>query len=323
MPPAPPILFDFVPLADGNDLLVDASDFPDLGTFVQDLDGSMPAVDFINFSLSQQWYIAPQPNSTVAIENASNYMVIDDDPIGPHQADEFYGGLTQEFYLTPGPYGVDIHGQPSNAVVGQPISPAIAVAVVNAKGNTITTNNTQLVTLSIASGPAGAKLLGTTTVRAVNGVADFTNLSLSLPGTYTLTATGGALTPDFSNTFTIAAPTVASHVTIHGGAVHKVGRTSHRGSGGELLAQTITIKNASRQPLGGPLALRVRSLPTGVTLANATGTYQGGSYCDVLSADKPLAPGKSVTVTLDFSVSGRRSPSLSKLDQDLEALLGI
>ena len=153
MPPGS-ILFDFVPLADGNDLLVDASDFPDLGTFVQDLDGSMPAVDFINFSLSQQWYIAPQPNSTVAIENASNYMVIDDDPIGPHQADEFYGGLTQEFYLTPGPYGVDIHGQPSNAVVGQPISPAIAVAVVNAKGNTITTNNTQLVTLSIASGPA-------------------------------------------------------------------------------------------------------------------------------------------------------------------------
>ena len=98
--------------------------------------------------------------------------------------------------------GVDIHGQPSNAVVGQPISPAITVAVVDAKGNTITTNNTQLVTLSIASGPAGAKLLGTTTVRAVNGVADFTNLKLSLAGTYTLTATGGALTPDFSNVFT-------------------------------------------------------------------------------------------------------------------------
>ncbi len=121
-----------------------------------------------------------------------------------------YGGATQEWNLTPAPAGVNIHGQPSNAVVGQPISPAITVAVVDAKGNTITTNNTQLVTLAIASGPAGAKLLGTTTVRAVNGVADFTNLSLSLAGTYTLTATGGTLTPDFSNEFTIAPANVTS-----------------------------------------------------------------------------------------------------------------
>jgi hypothetical protein len=160
-------------------------------------------------------------------------------------------------------------------------------------------------------------------VPAFSGVADFTNLRLSLPGTYTLTATGGALTPDFSNVFTIAPATVASHVTIRRGSVHKVGRTSPRGSGGELVAQTITIKNAGRQPLGGPLALLVGGLPTGVTPANATGTYEGGSYRDVLAADQPLAAGKSVTVTLDFSVSGRRDPGLSKLDEDLEALLGI
>ena len=121
----------------------------------------------------------------------------------------------------------------------------------------------------------------------------------------------------------LAIASVTSSVTIRRGAVHKVGRTSHSGSGGELLAQTITIKNASRKPLGGPLALRVGGLPTGVTLANATGTYEGGSYLDVLAADQPLAPGKSVTVTFDFSVSGRRHPSLSKLDADLEALLGI
>ena len=60
---------------------------------------------------------------------------------------------TQDWQLFPASIGVDIHGQPSNAVVGQPISPAITVAVVDAKGNTITTNNTQLVTLAIASGP--------------------------------------------------------------------------------------------------------------------------------------------------------------------------
>ncbi len=104
--------------------------------------------------------------------------------------------------------------------------------------------------------------------------------------------------------------------------MHKVGRTSRRGSGGELMAQTITIKNAGRQPLGGPLALRVGGLPSGVTLANATGTYQGGSYRDVLAADQPLAPGKSVTVTLDFSVSGlvpRASASLTKIWRPCQA----
>ena len=276
----------------------------------------------------QQWDLIQEGSNGYQITNVYSGLVVDDpayDAAINTGLDMWVplGGSNQWWNIIAGPSGVDIHGQPSNAVVGQPISPAITVAVVDAKGNTVTTNNTQLVTLAIASGPAGAKLLGTTTVRAVNGVADFTNLTLSLAGTYTLTATGGALTPDFSNVFTIAPVNVTSAVTIRRGSMHKVGRTSHSGSGGELLAQTITIKNASRQPLGGPLALRVGSLPTGVTLANATGTYEGGPYRDVLAALQPLAPGKSVTVTLDFSMSGRRSPSLSKLDEDLEALLGI
>ena len=318
-----------VPLADGNSLIVNASsglvlDDPNFSTS----DGTPVDLWQINGGLNQEWQVFDPGNGVYEIRNATSGRALDlpsgSTGNGTQIIQEVYDYFpTQDWKLFPASIGVDIHGQPSNAVVGQPISPAIAVAVVDAKGNTITTNNTQLVTLSIASGPAGAKLLGTTTVRAVNGVADFTNLKLSLAGTYTLKATGGALTPDLSNVFTIAPVNVTSSVTIHRGAVHKVGRTSHRGSGGELLAQTITIKNASRQPLGGPLALRVGSLPTGVTLANATGTYEGGSYRDVLAADQPLAPGKSVTVTLDFSVSGRRFPSLSKLDEDLEALLGI
>ena len=143
--------------------------------------------------------------------------------------DQFNGLASQEWYLSPAAGGVDIHGQPSNAAVGQPISPAITVAVVDAKGNTITTNNTQLVTLAIASGPAGAKLLGTTTVRAVNGVADFTNLTLSLAGTYTLTATGGALTPDSPTCSPFAPVNVTSAVTIRRGSMHKIGRASRRG----------------------------------------------------------------------------------------------
>ena len=166
--------------------------------------------------LNQEWQVLAQPDGNFVIFNASSHLVLDEPNflLGPPtvQLDNFYGGMNQEWIFAID--GVDIHGQPSNAVVGQPISPAITVAVVDAKGNTITADNTQLVTLAIASGPAGAELLGTTTVRAVNGVADFTNLALSLAGTYTLTATGGALTPDFSNVFTVAAANVTSEVTI-------------------------------------------------------------------------------------------------------------
>jgi len=102
--------------------------------------------------------------------------------------------------------GVDIHGQPSNTTVGRPISPAITVAVVDSNGNTLPDDSTQLVTLAIATGPKGATLLGQTTVRAVHGVATFGDLVLTEPGTYTLTATGGALDPDFSNPFFVTAP---------------------------------------------------------------------------------------------------------------------
>ena len=318
-------LWNIIPLADGFNLIVNvASGFALADPNSSTVPGTATDTEQLYGGLNQEWQVLGSPVG-FEIFNASSHLVLDELPNvdGPPtpRLDNFSGGLNQVWSFVID--GVDIHGQPSNAVVGQPISPAITVAVVDAKGNTITTDNTQLVTLAIASGPAGAKLLGTTTVRAVNGVADFTNLTLSLAGTYTLTATGGALTPDFSNEFTIAPVNVTSAVTIRRGSMHKIGRASRRGSGGGLMAQTITIKNAGRQPLGGPLALRVGSLPSGVTLANATGTYEGGSYRDVLAADQPLAPGKSVTVTLDFSMSGRRSPSLSKLDEDLEALSGI
>jgi uncharacterized repeat protein (TIGR01451 family) len=101
------------------------------------------------------------------------------------------------------PVGVDIHGQPSNTVVGQPIAPGVLVAVVDGSGSTLP-NSTTLVTLSIASGPPGATLRGTTTVRAVDGVAIFNNLVLDQAGTYTLEASSGTLTPDFSNPFVVS-----------------------------------------------------------------------------------------------------------------------
>ena len=83
--------------------------------------------------------------------------------------------------------------QPSNAVAGAASTPAVQVAVQDAKGNTVTTASTSI-TVAIGTNPASGTLAGTTTVAAANGVATFSTLSLNLAGTgYTLTASATGL----------------------------------------------------------------------------------------------------------------------------------
>lgn len=93
--------------------------------------------------------------------------------------------------------------QPTSTYAGDTISPVI-VDIENASGSPNTSADSN-VTLSIASGLRSAILSGTATVQAVNGVATFSNLSLSLTGTYRLEATDGSLTPTHSSPFEILA----------------------------------------------------------------------------------------------------------------------
>ena len=71
--------------------------------------------------------------------------------------------------------------QPSNAVAGTVIVPAIQVAVVDAN-NQVLTAFTGNVRVSIATNPSGGKLSGKTTVAAVAGVATFLDLKVDKPG---------------------------------------------------------------------------------------------------------------------------------------------
>jgi hypothetical protein len=96
--------------------------------------------------------------------------------------------------------------QPSNAVAGTVIVPAIQVAVLDAN-NEVLTAFTGNVRVSIATNPSGGKLSGKTTVAAVAGVATFLGLKIDKPGIgYTLQAstTSPALTVN-STPFTITA----------------------------------------------------------------------------------------------------------------------
>ena len=93
---------------------------------------------------------------------------------------------------------------PSATAVNAVVTPAVTVRAYDAFGN-VATGDTSTVSLSIASGTAGA-LSGTLTASLANGIATFSNLSFTAAGTYTLSATDGSTTPGTSGTFSIYAP---------------------------------------------------------------------------------------------------------------------
>lgn len=93
--------------------------------------------------------------------------------------------------------------QPSNTAAGAVISPAVTVRVEDADGNTVT-SSTAAVTMALGNNPGGGTLAGTLTVKALNGVATFSNLVVNKSGRgYTLVAKSGRLADAVSEAFDI------------------------------------------------------------------------------------------------------------------------
>jgi RHS repeat-associated protein len=123
-------------------------------------------------------------------------------------------------------------------------------------------------------------------------------------GTYTVVATFAGSTDYTSGgnsaTFTITAasngaPNVTSQVNTTGS-----GLIRNRATG--LFGGTVTLTNIGSTTLTGQLEFVFMGLPTGVTLANASGYTSGGNpYILVNLLNGTLAPGQSVTFTVQFS----------------------
>ncbi len=78
--------------------------------------------------------------------------------------------------------------QPTDAVVGAPMQPAIEVQVRDAIGSVVT-DATDAVTMAIGTNPSGGSLSGTMPVEAAEGAASFGDLSINSVGDgYTLVA---------------------------------------------------------------------------------------------------------------------------------------
>lgn len=94
--------------------------------------------------------------------------------------------------------------EPRATVAGSSISPAIVVVFQDEAGNPLT-GESKLVSIGV-NGPAGASLDGATTQRAVDGVAIFPDLRITLAGEgYTLTAIAPGATTGTSAPFSIIA----------------------------------------------------------------------------------------------------------------------
>jgi hypothetical protein len=72
--------------------------------------------------------------------------------------------------------------QPSDTAVGQTITPAVLVAVVDLYGNIVTSDNTDTITLTLGTNPTGGTLSGTLTLTVSGGIAAFSDLSIDVAG---------------------------------------------------------------------------------------------------------------------------------------------
>ncbi len=120
--------------------------------------------------------------------------------------------LSALFDITPGAAAKLVYAsQPGNSNPGVALG-AFTIRVADSKGNTVTSDNTTQVALSIGSGPTGATIAAGSTATAAAGIATFTP-TFNTAGTYTVTGTSSGLTSTpASNPFNINAVTATKIV---------------------------------------------------------------------------------------------------------------
>ncbi len=180
-----------------------------------------------------------------------------------------------------------VAGGPGATTVGRPLSPVLAVDVVDQFGNIITSNSSTVM-LAIAADSADGSLTGPVTVNASKGVAVFKKAALSAAGTYTLTLTDASLHDTTAAPFTqVINVATTSALTPHLAASYAFGKavsfsdTFKSGAGASVpFTGTVELLDGNGDPLGSALIAAsgkvTFDLPTvsGDTVEIAAGDYQ-------------------------------------------------
>src|SRR6266545_971067 len=176
--------------------------------------------------------------------------------------------------------------QPTTAVSGTALTPAVQVAIQDGFGNTVP-GATGTITLAIGTNPSGGTLVGTLSRSVVNGVASFADLSIDKVGTgYTLTAALSALPGATSGGFDITAgPTKLAFIvqpatTVAGAAVQPTVQVSVQDEFGNTVTTATTLITVAigANPGGGTLAgTASRSAVNGVAAFSDLAINRAGS----------------------------------------------
>jgi uncharacterized delta-60 repeat protein len=190
--------------------------------------------------------------------------------------------------------------QPTNAIAGQAISPGITVTVEDSGENVVATDNSS-VTLSIASGPAGATPGGTLTANAINGMATFSNVILDAAGSYTLMAADTGLTAATSAAFNVGAASVVHLAFVQNPTNVPVGAN---------ISPAISVKATDafgNSVMGDTVGLSINSGPTGGTISGAASAITDANGIAMFSAISFPLGGTYTLSAADGTVSAQSS----------------
>ncbi len=196
--------------------------------------------------------------------------------------------------------------QPGGSTVNAALSAAPVVAVMDTFNNIVTAYSGSI-TLTIATGPGGAVLTGTTTLAASGGLATFNGLSLNKAGTYTLQASSDPLTPATSNSFVIgkatATVTLGSLSQTYDGTAKSATATTNP------LSLTVVFTYSPATPLNAGSYVVTGTVSDADYQGSATGTLVIAKANQTIDFPGPL-PDRYVS-DLPFTVAAASSKKLT------------
>jgi hypothetical protein len=226
---------------------------------------------------------------------------------------------TNAFNVVPGaPAKLVFTGEPSNAVSGSAIAPAVQVAVEDSSGNVVTGANSTSVTLALGADPGGGTLSGTLTQTTSSGVATFANLHVDAAASgYTLSASSSGLPSATSGSFAIAAPPplAATLVTTNSSHPCSSGATCATGSIAPAAGTTLLILVQRGGSTSSTDAVTSITGPLSGAGQAASIEYAVSSGRNYLFAWTATATGGSGAITVNFKSATNANPTIVEVVQ--------
>jgi hypothetical protein len=240
------------------------------------LTGAAATTDLTGVATIGSWTLGPTPGLNTVTATAT-----------PPQVGSGVAGNPQTFNATAlPPSKVAFLTQPSSIVAGATMSPAVRVAVEDQNGDVVTSSSAPV---SLTLSPSGPTLGGTTTGNAVNGIATFSNLTVTKAGTgYTLVATSGTLSQATSAPFSVTSAAAATIAAVAGD-----NQTATEGSS-VLVPPAVRIWDQYGNPVAGvSVSFAIQngggSLTGALQVTDASGTATVGSWTLVAGTNYLLA----------------------------------